>query len=113
VYAEPDEGYAAGLSPAAMDTPREGGVFRVYFRRQVRESENAIDAYNFFWDRLSAIGPAVLLAAEQTLTSPRNYRFKQASRPVGPQYGARRTQGEQGEYLEAMLRFTWGDVEAE
>jgi hypothetical protein len=113
IYADPEEGHVAGLSPAAMDTPKEGGLFRVYLRRQVRGSEERSDAYNFFWDRVSAIGAGLILAAETTLTSPRNYRFKQVGRAIGPEFGRRRSEGDRGAFLFALLTVTWGDIEAE
>jgi hypothetical protein len=96
-----------------MGNPREGGVFLVYLRRQVREEEERSDAYKFFWDRISAIGPAVVLASEQSLIEPRNFRFTLADRQVGPAFGERRTEGAQGVFLIAQLAFTWGDVERE
>jgi hypothetical protein len=113
IYAEKENGHVSGLSPAAMDTPRQGGVFKLYLCRQVRESEDPIDVYNFFWDRISAIGPAVMLAAEQDLSYPHNYRFQQVNRALGPEQTARRTEGATGKRLEALLTFAWGDVEAE
>lgn len=113
VFAEVEGSHLTGQAPEAMGNPREGGVFLVYLRRQVRESEERSDAYKFFWDRVSSIGPAVILASEQDLENPQNYRFTLADRQIGPAFGERREVGEQGYYLVAELAFTWGDVERE
>lgn len=111
VYAEPENGMLAQRSPAAVDDPLQGGALRVAIKRQIRESEDREDAYNFFWDRVSAIGPAVILSSETSATG--GHRFKQCTRVYGPEFGARRASGDQGEYLEALLVIPWGDVEQE
>jgi len=113
VYADPEEGHIAGLGPEAMGNPKEGGVFRVYFRRQVRESEDRADAYNFFWDRVSAIGTQLLPAAESLAADTNRNRFKQVTRMIGPEFGTRRREGSQGVFLFALLTFAWGDIEQE
>ncbi len=113
VYSETEEGHLAGLSPEAVGNPREGGVFCVYLRRQVRESEDRTDAYNFFWDRVSAIGIQLIPAAEAVATLANRNRFKTVGRPIGPEFGKRRGEGSQGVYLYAQLKVTWGDVETE
>lgn len=113
IYAEPDEGFASGLGPEAMGVPKEGGAFRVYLRRQVRESEDRTDAYNFFWDRISSVPAAVLESAEELAADADKNRFAQVTRPLGPEFGTRRTEGDQGDYLFAEFVFTWGDVERE
>jgi hypothetical protein len=113
VYSETEEGHAAGLGPEAVGNPREGGVFCVYLRRQVRQNEDRTDAYNFFWDRVSAIGTQLIPAAEALGTLSNRNRFKQVGRTIGPEFGSRRAEGDQGVYLEAMLKITWGDVENE
>lgn len=113
VYAEAEEGHVAGLGPEAMGTPREGGIFCVYLRRQVRESEDRRDAYNFFWDRVSAIGTQVVQAAENLAALTNRNRFTQVGRAIGPEFGERRAEGDQGLYLYALLKFSWGDIETE
>lgn len=113
VYAEPEEGHIAGLAPEAVGTPREGGVFRVYLRRQVRESEDRTDAYLFFWDRVSKIGTQLIAAAEALDALTNRNRFKQVGRVIGPEFGQRRSEANQGPYLFALLTVTWGDVENE
>jgi hypothetical protein len=110
VYAEPEEGHVAGLAPEAVGNPREGGVFCVYLRRQVRDSEDRTDAYNFFWDRVSAIGTQLIQAAEALAELTNRNRFKQVGRAIGPEFGRRRSEADQGDYLEALLKVTWGDV---
>src|SRR5687768_6491261 len=95
IYAVPEEGHLAGLGPEAMGNPREGGVFRVYLRRQVRESEDRADAYNFFWDRVSAIGTQLLPVAEGLTALTNRNRFKQVNRMIGPEFGERRKEGVQ------------------
>jgi len=113
VYAETEEGHLAGLSPEAVGNPREGGVFRVYLRRQVRESEDRADAYKFFWDRVSAIGTQLIPAAEALAALTNRNRFQQVNRMIGPEFGSRRSEADQGCYLYALLTFTWGDIETE
>jgi hypothetical protein len=113
VYAEDEEGHIASLGPEAVGNPREGGIFCVYLRRQVRESEDKSDAYNFFWDRVSAIGKQLIPAAEALTALTNRNRFKTVGRPIGPQFGKKRAEGLQGVYLFALLKFTWGDVEQE
>lgn len=113
VYAEPEEGYVSGLAPEAVGTPREGGVFRVYLRRQVRESEDRTDACNFFWDRVSAIGVQLIAAAEALAANTSRNRFKQVARQMGPEFGDRKGDGDTGVYLWALLKVTWGDIETE
>lgn len=113
VYAETDEGFLAGLGPETFGTPREGGMFRVYLRRNVREAEDRTDAYNFFWDRVSAIGVQLLAAAETLDALTNRNRFEQVTRMIGPEFGERRGEGDQGVYLYALLKVTWGNVEIE
>jgi hypothetical protein len=113
IYAEATEGYVAGLGREAMGNPREGGQLRVYLCRQIRESEDILDAYNFFWDRISAIATPLIISAEQELNEPRNYRFKLLERILGPMQTELRSEGAQGKRLEAMLRVNWGDIETE
>lgn len=113
VYAEPEEGHVAGLAPEAVGNPREGGEFLVYLRRQVRESEDRTDAYNFFWDRVSAIGTQLIVLADALATLTNRNRFKQVGRMIGPEFGTRRGEGDQGCYLYAQLKVSWGDIETE
>lgn len=111
VYAEVESSHLAGLGQETVGNPREGGVFLLYLRRQVRDTEERSDVYSFFWDRVSAIGPALILASETDLVSDNNYRFADVERIVGPAFGERRTEGEQGAHLLALLSVTWGDIE--
>jgi hypothetical protein len=113
VYAEPEDGHAVVISPEAMGVPREGGVLRAYLCRQIRDSEDPQDAYTFFWDRVSSIGAQVIEASEINLLTPRNFRFVQADRPIGPTQTMRKAEAGQGKQLEAILRFSWGDFGTE
>ena len=113
VYAEPEEGHVAELGPEVLATPREGGVFCVYLRRRVRGAEDRRDAYNFFWDRVSAIGKQLIPTAEELGTLTNRNRFRQVARVIGPEFGSRRAEGDQGDFLFALLKFTWGDVDRE
>jgi hypothetical protein len=113
VYAEREDGFVAGQSPEAVGVPRQGGAFRVYLCRQVRESEDKTDAYNFFWDRVSSVGADVVTASEELAALTNRNRFKQVNRRLGPDFGPRRAQGDRGDYLEALLIFIWGDVQTD
>jgi hypothetical protein len=113
VYPEPIDGHVSGLGPEAMGNPREGGLLRAHFVRQIRDTEDKTDAFNFFWDRISAIGKQLIPAAEALSEDVNKNRFQQVGRPWGPVFGARRTEGDQGAHLRAMLRFSWGDIEVE
>ncbi len=113
VYSDYEDAYAAGLDSATQGNPREGGLFRVYLRRQVREAESRADAYLFFWDRVAAIPRQVVAAAEALNSLTNRNRFRQAQRLLGPEFGTRGGEGAQGLYLHALLKFTWGDVTIE
>lgn len=113
VYSEREAGHAAVLGPETMGNPHEGATYFVYLCRQIRESEDAIDAYNFFWDRISAIGIQLIPAAEALQAGTYSNRFTRVLRTAGPIQGQRKAEGMRGRFLEAQLRISWGDVEEE